>query len=117
MGREEERSAAKSFFLGVLTGGAVGAIIALLYAPKPGKELRADIKNKAGELIDEAEEYIEKAKEKAGDIIHEGKKRSEHLISDAKKQAASLLADAEKILAEAKEKVSEEVKSKLNKRS
>lgn len=33
------------FGIGILTG----AIIALLYAPKSGRELRADIKNKAHE--------------------------------------------------------------------
>ena len=99
-----DSSAAKGFVVGVLTGGIIGAAIALLYAPKSGKELRADIKNKAGEIADEAEQYLTAAKHKAVDIINEGKKKSETLISDAHKKAQSLLDDAEKILTDAREK-------------
>jgi len=33
----------KDFMVGTLIGGAVGAVTALLFAPKPGRELRADI--------------------------------------------------------------------------
>jgi len=91
-----------SFLVGFLAGSVVGAIVALLYAPKPGKELRADIKNKTGEIVDNAEEYVSAAKNKAVDIINEGKRKSEGLISEAKKRAESLLGDAEKILTDAK---------------
>lgn len=92
------------FLVGFLAGAVIGGIVALLYAPKPGKELRADIKNKAGEAMDNAEEYISAAKNKAVDIINEGKKKSEGLITEAKKRAESLLGDAEKILTDARSK-------------
>lgn len=91
-----------SFLIGFLAGGVLGAVIALLYAPKPGKELRADIKNKAGEVVEGAEEYVSAARNKAVDIINEGKRKSEGLITEAKKRAESLLGDAEKILTDAK---------------
>lgn len=100
-GNDDNKS---SFLIGFLAGSVIGAIVALLYAPKPGKELRADIKNKAGEIADSAEEYIIAARNKAVDIINEGKRKSEGLISEAKKRAESLLGDAEKILTEAKTK-------------
>ncbi len=100
----EERGLAKGLFIGLLAGGAVGGILALLYAPKSGKELRADIRQKKDELMDDADEYLDIAKHKAQDIINEGKKRSEQLISDAKKKAGSLLDDANQILNVAKEK-------------
>ncbi|MGA7720507.1 MAG: YtxH domain-containing protein, partial [Ignavibacteriaceae bacterium] len=73
----------KGVLIGFLAGGALGAIIALLYAPKSGKELRSDIKVKADEYLGEAEKYIAEAKDKAKDMINEGKKRSEKLINDA----------------------------------
>lgn len=98
--------------IGFLAGAVVGGIIALLYAPKPGKELRADIKNKAGEAIENADEYISAAKHKAVDIINEGKKKSEGLITEAKKRAESLLGDAEKILTDARSKGSSSEKTK-----
>jgi gas vesicle protein len=98
----------KGLLIGLLAGGVIGAVVALLYAPKPGKELRADIKTKAGEFIDDAEEAVAVAKTKAVEIINEGKKRSESLITEAKKRAESLLGDAEKILTEAKDRVGTE---------
>ncbi len=100
----------KGLVVGFLAGSVLGAVIALLYAPKPGKELRADIKNKAGEIIDEAEEYVSEARTKAVNIINEGKRRSETLIDDAKKRAESLLGDAEQILSDAKDRVTENKK-------
>lgn len=100
----DQEDSKSSFLVGFLAGSVVGAIIALLYAPKPGKELRADIKTKANEAIDSSEEYIVAARNKAVDIINEGKKKSEGLITEAKKRAESLLGDAEKILTETRAK-------------
>lgn len=108
MSTEEDNGMTKGLLIGLLAGGVLGAVIALLYAPKPGKELRADIKNKAGEIMDDAEQYINVAKSKAVDIINEGKKRSENLITEARKRAETLLGDAEKILSDAKERVGNE---------
>jgi gas vesicle protein len=94
---------AKGLLIGFIAGSVVGAIIALLYAPKPGKELRADIKN-------DAEEYLKIAKQKAVEIIHEGKRQSETLITEAKNKAATILADAEKLITNVRDKTSEEGK-------
>lgn len=101
---QNEEDSKTGFLIGFLAGAVVGGIVALLYAPKPGKELRADIRNKAGEAMDSAEEYVSAAKHKAVDIINEGKKKSEVLITEAKKRAESLLGDAEKILTDARSK-------------
>ena len=101
-----ENNVGKGLLIGFLAGGAVGAVLALLYAPKSGKELRGDIKEKADEYMGEAEKYIADAKDKAIDMINEGKKKSEKLISDAKLKSEELLKDAEKIFGEAKSKTS-----------
>jgi gas vesicle protein len=57
-----------SFITGLLTGAAIGGIIALLYAPKSGKETREQIKKKFGELEEELEELRGKAAEKTGKV-------------------------------------------------
>ena len=100
----DENKTAKGLLLGFITGGLVGAAVALLYAPKSGRELRSDIKLKKDELLDDTSEYLQVAKSKASDMINEGKKRSEELISDARKKANSLIGDANDILNDAKEK-------------
>ncbi len=117
MANDNDEGMKKGFLIGFLAGGVIGAVIALLYAPKPGKELRADLKNRAGEVMDNAEEYVSAAKNKAVEIINEGKKKSETLISEAKKRAESLLGDAEKILTEVKSRGGETSKTNDKARS
>ena len=61
----------------ILTGIVGGIAAGLLYAPKPGKEFREDIKNT---VIDVAEKYspeIQKAKKQAIDIIKSSKYKIE----------------------------------------
>ena len=94
----------KGLVIGVLAGGAVGALIALLYAPKSGRELRADIKEKADDLMEGADQYLSAAKSRAGEIVSEAKKRSDQLIADAKQKADTLLEDADKLIANARGK-------------
>jgi len=113
----DENKTTKGLILGFITGGVVGAAIALLYAPKPGRELRNDIRIKKDELLDDTSEYLQIAKTKAGDLINEGRRKSEELISDAKKKAGSLIDDANSILNDAKEKATSTIdltKDKLN---
>jgi gas vesicle protein len=94
----------KGVLIGLLAGGAIGAILALLYAPKSGKELRAEIREKADDLVEGANQYVNAAQSKAGDIVSEAKKRSDLLISDAKKKADTLLSDADRVLSDARQK-------------
>lgn len=94
----------KGLLIGILAGGLAGAAIALLYAPKSGREMRDQIRNKKDELLDDTSEYLQIAKTKASDMINEGKRRSEELITDAKKKASTLIGDANTILNEAKQK-------------
>jgi gas vesicle protein len=98
----ESDGMAKGLIVGFLAGGIVGAVLALLYAPKTGRELRADIKGKAKDVIDVADDYIMKAKSKASEIVNEGRSRSESLISEAKRKAGSIMDDAERILSDAR---------------
>jgi gas vesicle protein len=97
----------KGLLIGFLTGSIVGAAVALLYAPKSGKELRQDIKVKADDFKDEAEKFVENAKEKAKATINEGKKKAETLLTDAKAKAEALLNDANRVITDAKSKVSD----------
>ena len=57
-----------------LIGGTIGGAVALLFAPKPGRELRTDISQKTKDLIEEGKnssEYIwTGAKEKVGNVYN-----------------------------------------------
>lgn len=58
-----------SFFL----GGLIGAGVALLLAPKSGREAREKIKEFAGEAREKAEEVIEQVKSKVTSAVEKGK--------------------------------------------
>ncbi|MHB1686126.1 MAG: YtxH domain-containing protein [Ignavibacteriaceae bacterium] len=100
----KDNNTGKGFLIGFIAGGSIGAILALLYAPKSGKELRGDIKSKTDGLLDDADRYLADAKDKAKDLINDGKKKSEKLITEAKVKSEELLKDAEKIFNDAKAK-------------
>ena len=57
-----------SFLTGLLAGAAIGGIIALLYAPKSGKDTRDQIRMKFEELEQELENLKEQAKQKTGKV-------------------------------------------------
>lgn len=98
----DDNSLTKGLFLGFLAGSVIGAVTALLLAPKSGKELRRDIKKKTDELKDAAQNQLQQASQKASELINEGKKRSEEMIGEAKLRAESLLSDAGKVIDQAK---------------
>ena len=104
------QSYTKGFVLGAIIGGAVGAITALLLAPKSGKELRQDIAQKSGELYNKAEEIFSNVESSVsgtvGNVINEGKIKAERIISTAKNQAGNLMEKAEAMIHEAKAKAS-----------
>lgn len=62
----------------ILIGAVVGGVLALLYAPKSGKETRKDIS-------DEINNYVKKAAETKNKIIEKAKKLSNDMVSHTEK--------------------------------
>lgn len=96
--REETSAATKLTYL--LVGGGIGAILALLFAPKSGEELRGDIadatrkgieksKETAAHLQERAGEYYEVGRERAGEIYHTASEKAVELTEKAKSAAAN----------------------------
>lgn len=102
--RREESSNLSRELTYFLVGGTVGALVALLFAPKSGRELRGDLadvtrkgvdrsRDAAGQLGSKAGEYYEVAAGKAGELASAARdaatRRGEHLSAaiDAGKRA------------------------------
>ena len=85
-------------FMGLLIGGALGALAGIFFAPKSGKELRSDIKEKGSEVLKDAKEIYADAGTKAKDISEEAK----HQAKELKKEAEGT---GEKIAGEVQEKI------------
>ena len=60
----ERDGGGSSFFIGFLVGILAGAAIGILYAPKPGRETRAMLKEKATEWKDKAGDMISRVTKK-----------------------------------------------------
>ena len=100
----------KSFLIGFLAGGAIGAIVALLTAPKSGKELRGDIKQKSEEYFDEAERYLADAKNKASELINDAKSKSQDIVKAAGRVFKDAKVKTTDVLNSGKEKIEIETK-------
>jgi gas vesicle protein len=73
MAQEEGGYSAASLLFSFFLGGLLGAGVALLAAPKAGKETREKIKELAEEAREKAETYIEQVKGKAVETVEKGK--------------------------------------------
>jgi len=83
------------FFKGVLFGGVVGAVVALLYAPKTGQEMRDEIRERSLEMRDDAEAKLELAQRKAEALLEETRKQLEKLREEAETAATEVVDKAE----------------------
>ena len=111
MGKSSENYAyTKGLMLGTIIGGVMGAITALLLAPKSGVELRRDLAEKSQDVYDKASDYLANCEGNVGSVVsttvNESKIRAQNIIDSAKDQAQVLIDNAESVLSEAKEKAS-----------
>ena len=60
----------------LLIGGGIGAVIALLFAPKSGQELRGDIADATRKGIDKSRETAQQLGERAGEYYQQGRERA-----------------------------------------
>jgi gas vesicle protein len=79
--KEETTNRKRSILMPVLTGSVVGAGIALLLAPKKGKEIRKDLKrfgantrDQVAEVIDEGRDLYEEGMDFVAGAVKTGKK-------------------------------------------
>lgn len=110
MSKDSESSGfTRGLFLGAIIGGLVGAVTALLLAPKSGKELRKDIAEKSVDFYDKATDMLQTVEANVGDAVHtavnEGKVRAQSIVQSAKNQAEELMSNADAVLKEARSKV------------
>ncbi|WEK53186.1 MAG: YtxH domain-containing protein [Candidatus Cohnella colombiensis] len=79
----------KAFLWGTLTGAITGAVTALLFAPKPGKELRKDIAQTAHKV---GEKTVDISRQ-AGEAVQSFAQRTVSLASDTKQAAGRFITD------------------------
>ncbi|PWT82684.1 MAG: hypothetical protein C5B44_01735 [Acidobacteria bacterium] len=67
----------------LLIGGGIGAVLALLFAPKSGQELRSDIADATRKGIDRSREAAQQLSDRAGEYYESTRDRAAELYSQA----------------------------------
>ena len=110
--REQTSATTKLSFL--LIGGGIGAILALLFAPKSGTELRGDIADVTRKGIEKGKETASMVGEKAGDYYEVTREKAGELYSTAQDKATGLYSTAQEKAGELTEKAKSAVSSASN---
>jgi gas vesicle protein len=92
MGRNDERDDANvsTKLTYLLIGGGIGAIIALLFAPKSGVELRGDIADATRKGIEKGKEAASQLQEVAGDYYEVGRDKASELYQTGREKATEI---------------------------
>jgi gas vesicle protein len=103
MGRNYERedSGAATKLTYLLIGGGIGAVIALLFAPKSGEALRGDIADATRKGIDKSKEAAAHLQERAGEYYEVTRDRASDLYDTAADKAGEFADKAKTVAANA----------------
>jgi hypothetical protein len=88
-----------------LAGASIGALVALLFAPKSGRELRSDISDATRRGIDYTTESAKLLGEKASHLYISGREKTSELYSLGKEKAAHLLEAGKGLFDEQRDRV------------
>lgn len=78
----------------LLIGGGIGAILALLFAPKSGQELRGDIADATRKGIDRSREAAHQLGERAGEYYEATRGRAAELYTQAAERVGEVAQNA-----------------------
>lgn len=96
---ENEGSNAATKLTYLLIGGGIGAVLALLFAPKSGEELRGDIADATRKGIEKSKETAAQLQERAGDYYEATRERATDLYETAQEKAGELTEKAKSVAA------------------
>lgn len=102
MAHEDNGVSASTVLVSFLAGAALGAGLAMLYAPKNGREIRNQIADLAEDAAEKIKEYAKEAQEKIKETIEEGKE----VVVEKKSILASALDAGREAIQREKEKYS-----------
>ena len=80
-----------------VAGAAIGAGLALLYAPKSGREMRESLVDLTEDAVDKIKEYAKEAQEKIKNAVEDGK---ETFVEKKSVLASAIVAGREAMLKE-----------------
>ena len=103
--RDDERSDASSKLTYFLAGAGIGAVIALLFAPKAGRELRADIQDATRRSIDYANDNARALGQRASDMYATGRDKASELYDLSREKTSGFVEAGRGVITDQKERV------------
>lgn len=101
----KEEYTMKNSLVYLVAGGAIGAGLALLFAPKSGKETREDISNATAKGIEQAKDFSTNVSEKAKNVYSQAQAKALETYSTAKDGINSTIETAKETFSTVKEDV------------
>jgi len=98
---DEKGISAGAVLVSFVAGAAIGAGLALLYAPKSGSEMRETLADFTEDAVDKIKEYTKEAQEKIKTSLEEGKET----IADKKSLLASAIEAGREAMAKERERI------------
>ena len=92
MGNDNDNISTRLTYL--LIGGGIGAVIALLFAPKSGQELRGDLADATRKGIDNSREAAQQLGDRAGEYYESTRERAGELYTQAASKASDIYSQA-----------------------
>lgn len=93
----------------LLAGCAIGAGVALIFAPKSGKEMREDISNKTLKGIEQAKNYGSNLSDKAQNMYHQIYDKAVDTIETTKEKLNSGLQNGQQLLQKGEDLVTDKM--------
>ncbi|HEX9077974.1 MAG TPA: YtxH domain-containing protein [Desulfuromonadaceae bacterium] len=102
MSDEEKGISAGTVLVSFVAGAALGAGLALLYAPKSGREMRETIADLTDDAVDKIKEYAKEAQDKIKSVVDEGRET----VAEKKSILASAIEAGREAMQKEKERFS-----------
>ena len=101
MAQDDNGVSASTVLVSFLAGAALGAGLAILYAPKSGREMRDQIGDLTDDAVDKIKEYAKEAQDKIKATLEEGKET----IMEKKSSLSSAIEAGREAIQKEKEKL------------
>lgn len=97
----------KDFLLGAFVGGVIGALAALLLAPKSGRELREDISEQYHQVSEKTKVLASDMSRKSQQIVHDVSEKTQAIAQEVSAKGQELAHKAKEIGTKVAEEIRE----------
>jgi gas vesicle protein len=107
MSDDDKGTGLATVFVSFLAGAAIGSGLALLFAPKTGREVRDQIRDLTEDAVDKIKDYAKDAQEKIKSTYESGK----DVVMEKKTIISSAIEAGKEAMEKEKQRISEEHKA------